>query len=265
MERKLNSSIYTCVVSHTRLEPKKNSFKYGIFTFLLDLDEIPEIHKKSFLFSHNSWNLFSFYDSDFLQMGKKNLKENIIMYLQKEGIDAEIEKVILLTNIRVLGYVFNPVCFYYCLNAKGETKAIVVEVHNTFGELKPYLLREEDSTKDRIFIKKFTKYFYVSPFQDLETEFEFRIGAIEDSFRIDIDDYKDGRKVFLSNYKGKRNPLTTGSLLAHFFRFPLVTLRIIGLIHWQAFKLWLKGIPYYKKIQNLELQRGVYNGKNNYE
>ncbi|MCB1176648.1 MAG: DUF1365 domain-containing protein [Leptospiraceae bacterium] len=256
------SCIYECSVSHSRLEPKKNSFRYKLFTFFFDLDELNLLDRKLTFFSHNKWNLFSIYDKDHFNIGKGSIKDNILNYLKEQKLDMEISKIYLITNIRILGYVFNPVCFYYCCNKEGEVNAIVVEVHNTFGELKPFLLTKEDLNENEIFVKKYTKFFYVSPFQDLETEFEFRIGIPGEKFRIDIDDYKENNKIFLSNYKGKREQLSSKKLFFYFFKYPLVTIKVISLIHWQALKLLLMKIPYFKKMEFPELQKGVYNGKN---
>lgn len=245
---------------HNRLSPKKNAFVYSIYTFLLDLDEVETLSKTLRFFSLEKWNLFSFYKKDHLNLGFESQKENILKYLSEFGMDKKVSKIYLVTNIRVLGYTFNPVCFYYCYDDSGEVICAIAEVHNTFGELKPFYFSKEDLTEGH-FHKNYPKFFYVSPFQDLETEFEFRLYPPGEDLRIEIDDWKDGEKVFLSTYKGKKVPLSDSSLFMNFLRYPLITFYIIAMIHWQALKLYLKKIPFYKKIQNQELQRGVFHGK----
>lgn len=258
----LNSSVYDCHVMHYRLSPKKNAFGYKLFTFSLDLDELSTISKKIPFFSYRKWNLFSFYEEDHLNYGKSTQKENVQHFLKSQNFSEPVDKIFLVTHVRVLGYVFNPVCFYYCQNTTGETIAVVVEVHNTFGEMKPYLLTRSDLDENGFFSKRYTKFFYVSPFEDLDTDFEFRVGPLDEKFRIDIDDFKEDNKIFLSTYKGKREALEKFTLLKFFFKYPLVTLRVIFLIHLQAFKLILKKLPFHRKLENPELQKGVYLGKN---
>lgn len=261
----LNSKIYECSVMHHRIEPKKNSFKYNIYTFAIDLDELSIMDRKLKLFSNEKWNLFSFRREDHLNFGNSTLKEDMIEYVRENGCTAPISRVILITNLRVLGYVFNPVCFYYFYNPYGKVVCAVAEVHNTFGEMKPFYFDEKDMKNSSFFTKIYNKFFYVSPFQDLETAFEFRMYPPDKKLRVEIDDWKDNKKVFLSSYKGRSQSLSSFNLLKYFFKYPLVTLRVIALIHYQAFILYLKKIPYYKKIENMELQKGVYVGKNHNE
>jgi hypothetical protein len=257
----LNSSIYKCKVYHHRLEPKNHQFTYRLYTFALDLDEIELLEKKLFFFSYEKFNLFSFYREDHLNFGKSSQKENIIFYLKSVGFNEEIDKIILVTHLRVLDYTFNPVCFYYCYDRVGDICCVLVEVHNTFGELKPYLLTRDNLNSENFFVRRVPKYFYVSPFQDLLTQFEFRIQPLGQKLQIDIDDFKENRYVFLASYVGEKQNLSNFSLLYYFFRYPLVTLHIVTQIHWQAFKLYLKKVPYFKKNQNQNLQKGVYLGK----
>lgn len=257
-----NSSIYECKVYHERLKPKHHKFSYKIYNFYLDLDEIEILSKNYLFFSNEKWNLFSFYKKDHLNFGKSSHKENILHFLKQNNVTCNISKVILLTNLRVLGYTFNPVCFYYCYSEKGELECILIEVHNTFGETKPYLIRKSELQASGIHYKREKKYFYVSPFQDLETEFEFIIREPSQKLHIDINDIQDNEHVLYASIIGERKPFTTWNLLYYFFRFPLVTLHIITQIHFQALLLYLKKIPYFKKNQNLELQKGVYYGKN---
>jgi DUF1365 family protein len=258
----LKSKIFESRVMHHRLVPQKNSFHYNIYTFALDLDELETMDKKLTFFSMEKWNLFSFYKKDHLDYGHPTHKENMISYVRENGCNTPISRVLLITNMRVLGYVFNPVCFYYFYDSNDQVACVVVEVHNTFGEMKPFYLGSEDLKEGQYYNKIYNKYFYVSPFQDLETSFEFTLYPPSDKMKIGIDDWKDGKKVFLSSYIGDAKTMESANLLKYFFKYPLVTLRVIFLIHWQAMILFLKKVPFYRKLDNMDLQRGVYVGRN---
>ncbi|MDX1957272.1 MAG: DUF1365 domain-containing protein [Leptospiraceae bacterium] len=257
----ITSSIFDCRVMHSRFFPKKNSFNYDLYTFAIDLDEVSNLQKRLKFFSYQRWNLFSLYKEDHLNFGMKSIKENVLFTLKQEGLDTEIDKIVLITHLRILGYTFNPVCFYYCYKSNGELVHVLIEVHNTFGELKPFILSKNDSS-DGFLKKRVKKYFYVSPFEKLDTEFEFKVWELGENLKVEIDDYRDDEKIFISSYRGVRKELTDKNLLRYFFIYPFMTIKVILLIHIQALKIYLKKVPFIKKDQNQELQKGVYLGKN---
>ena len=260
----INSCLYKARVMHHRLEPKQHNFHYDIFMFYLDLDEIDGLHKSLRWLSRNQFNLFNFRDKDHLQLPKdnpdatKNTRQHITQYLKENGVNIGNGRIMLLTNLCTLGYQFNPVSFYYCYNEQGEVVCSIVEVCNTFMEMKPYFLGADTRAGDKFHLNT-TKYFYVSPFIDMDTNFDFNLEIPGEKLHVRIDDFKkDGSRFFISTLSGKRVPLTDGKLLQYFFSFPLITLKVIGLIHWQALKLWLKKIPFHKKEANKHLQKDVY-------
>ncbi len=260
----INSCLYKARVMHHRLEPKKHSFHYDIFMFYLDLDEIDGLSKKLKWMSRNRFNLFNFRDEDHLQLPAdspdltKNIRQHITDYLKSNGVDIGSGRIMLLTNLCTLGYQFNPVSFYFCYDEAGDPLCSVVEVGNTFREMKPYFLNKQTLT-DGLFHLSTTKYFYVSPFIDMDTNFDFALNIPGDNLGIRIDDYdQHGKLFFTSSLNGKRASLTDAKLLQFFFSFPLITLKIIGLIHWQALRLWLKKIPYHKKNDGMDLQKDVH-------
>ncbi|HET6242885.1 MAG TPA: DUF1365 domain-containing protein [Bacteroidia bacterium] len=258
-----NSCLYKCTVMHNRLKPKQNRFHYSIFMFYIDLDEINEITKKILLISRNRFNYFNFRDADHLQFPakrpdtSKNTKEQISGYLKEQGIDIKDGKIMLLTNLCTLGYQFNPVSLYYCFNNENQPICTIVETCNTFREMKPYFIGPENYMRN-IFHLNTTKYFYVSPFIDHDTQFDFNLGVPSEKLNIRIDDHKDGERFFVSTLTGKRKSLTNYNVFRFAFRFPLITLKVITLIHWQAVILLLKKLPYHKKSEHKELQQDVY-------
>jgi hypothetical protein len=252
----LRSCLYECNVMHHRLEPKEHRFAYRIFMFCLDLDEIDEVERRVAGFSRNRFNLYSFRDRDHLTVGEGTLKESFLAYLGAQGVDfPDGGRILLVTLPRVLGYIFNPVSFYFCLNAEGVPFCTVAEVGNTFGEKKPFLLRAP--SEDGRFRLRAPKHFYVSPFSDLDVEFDFKLSAPGAQLELHIDDCVGDRRTLLSAVTGRREDLTTGRLAWLTLKYPLLTLKVITLIHWHALRLWLMRLPFHRKEVNPHLQRDV--------
>jgi DUF1365 family protein len=248
---------------HNRLEPKPHRFHYNVFMFYIDLDEVEILRKKLFLLSHNKFNFFNFKDGEHLQLpaGKpdtsKTTKQHIIDYMQQNGVSWTGGKIMLLTNLNVLGYNFNPVSFYFCFNAQQQPVCAIAEVSNTFREMKPYFLGVDELQEGRFKLNT-KKYFYVSPFIDHDTDFDFTLAIPGEKLNIKIDDYQNGKRFFISTLTGKRRALTNTNLFWYALRFPFITLRIIALIHWHALLLWIKKIPFHTKAANQHLQKDVY-------
>jgi uncharacterized protein len=253
----MNSCLYACRVMHDRLEPKRHRFDYSIFMWYLDLNELDSLVGRLWLMSRNHFNLFNFRDADHLPGASTNLKDNLISWVRSKGFRGEIQRVMLLTHLRTLGYLFNPVSFYFCFDAEDQPVCAVAEVGNTFREMKPYYLGPETLQHNR-FARRVVKNFYVSPFIDLDTEFDFQMPVPEGLLGLVVNDYQEGRKFFISTLSGERRALTNARLLGYALRFPLITLQIIGLIHWQALKLYWKKLPFIRKAANPHLQVEVY-------
>jgi len=251
------SCLYECTVMHRRILPKNHEFSYRIFLFFLDLDELAELENKIPIFSSDRPNLYSLRGTDYFQFRSGSIRENLLTFLASEGFDKEPATIRLLTLPRLLGYTFNPISIFFCYDESGLPLTSVVQVGNTFGELKPYVVPLEGGR----FHVRVPKNFYVSPFSDLDLEFDFRFEFPGDRLRVLIDDYSGDKKTLLSALSGTRRELTLGSLLFLTLKYPLVTLKIITLIHWEAFRLWLKGIPHRLKESDPHLQQGVFRTK----
>ncbi|MEJ5994484.1 DUF1365 domain-containing protein [Pedobacter sp. Du54] len=271
MRKNLASSMYTARVMHHRLAPKKHSFWYTIYLFYIDIDEIDNLSKRLRWFSRNKFNLFNFRDKDHLQLETKDesshisylksqisVKQQITAYLKSHNVEVGNGKIMLLTNLAVLGYNFNPVSFYFCFDENNEPLCAIAEISNTYREMKLFFFDREvlhgESFKQRV-----QKDFYVSPFIDLDAFFDFNLAIPTEKLDIKIDDYdKDGNRFFISTLTGESKSLTNRNMLRYFFSMPLIPLRVMGLIYWQAFKLWVKKIVYHPKAANQHLQKDVY-------
>ena len=254
----MNSCLYECSVMHHRFTPKEHHFEHAIFMFYLDLDELDQAARNVFLFSHNRRNLYSFCDADHEPAGPAPLKQRVLAYLRQEGVPCRPDtKVMLLTLPRMAGYIFNPISIYYCFAGDGKPFAAVAEVGNTFREIKLYLLRPDTLGTNGTFSLVVPKHFYVSPFSSLQLNFDFRLATPGAKLDIRIDDHDDIKPVLISTLTGRRAELTNRNLAWFTLKYPFITLKVIGLIHWHALKLWLKKIPFYRKTENLALQQDV--------
>lgn len=256
----MNSGFFISYIKHERFIPKKYEFENRYFWSKFDLDELDTLHQSTSIFSRNKFNLVTFRDHDHINLGHATLKENIQAFLQEQGVNEKITKIDLVTNPRILGYVFNSVSFYFIETE--NSPYVVVEIGNTFKEQKPYLLKPEHKNGDQ-WVFTTQKHFYISPFTSLENIMTFKIRRNEKSFVVNIDDFNSQNELEVrASFTGRFVPWSTSTLLKFFFIYPLTTLRLISSIHYHALKLWMMKVPYYKKDDNLHLQTDLYVWKN---
>lgn len=244
----LSSAIYTGTVRHRRQRPVANRFRYRVYQLLLDLDEVVAIARRIPFFSHNRFNLVSFYDRDHMGGADAPLRSKLARWLAARGLELGASRVMLLTNPRILGYVFNPVSYYYVFDERDELRFVVAEINNTFGETYCYLLDDLAPRGGRALVASRRKVFHVSPFIEIDgIDYDWIITPPEQRLTVHIDEFRAGDKFFDATLNLRRRPLTASRLAWALVRYPHMTARTIFLIHWQALKLWWRGAPFHRK------------------
>lgn len=243
----MRSALYECRVVHERFTPRRHRFAYRVFAFSIDLDEIDALVARIPWLSRNRFNLYSFHDRDHLDVRE---------LLRAHGV-TQPHRIQLITNLRILGYVFNPVSFYFCFDEAGVPLAVVAEVNNTFGETKPYVIDATELRRGRTFESSRPKEFYISPFVALDADLRLRIAVPDEHLGFVITDEQHGQTILEAAMTGRRVPLTAWRLAWFGIKYPLLTLQVIAAIHWQALRLWLKGVPLHRKSEGMHLQKGL--------
>jgi uncharacterized protein len=241
----LRSSLYAGSVMHRRLRPCTNKFRYRAFWMLLDLEELDQLCRKLRWFSYNRPNLFSLYDTDHGDGTRTPLRTQIEGQLHEAGIELAGGRVWLLCMPRTLGYCFNPLSVFFCHRADGSLAAIVYEVHNTFAERHSYIIAAERS--GGMIHQRCRKLFYVSPFMDMDLRYDFRIFGPDNRIVVDIWASRAGERILHAVLAGARKPLSDRELARIFVRTPVITVKVMAAIHWQALKLWSKKIHFRKR------------------
>ena len=240
-----NSCIYEGSVIHKRFKPKEHFFKYKVFSLFIDLSELNELNDKLNFFSLNKFNLISFYERDHGDRDCSSLVNWVKINLEKNDINTEDIKIKLLCYPRILGYVFNPLSIFFIYNKKENLISILYEVKNTFGEQHTYVFKVENENK--LIQNNCSKKFHVSPFIEMDCKYFFRILNPGKNLSVKIDQYDQEGKILFASQDGKRSDLTSKNLMNSYIKHPLMTFKIISAIHFEAFKLWIKGIKFVKK------------------
>jgi len=239
------SCIYSGFVTHERFKPKKHFFSYKTFSLLIDLNEIEDIEKKIKFFSYNKFNILSFYNLDHGNRDGSSLIKWVKNTLKKSKLNFKIGKIKLLCYPRFFGYVFNPLSVFYCYDINFKLKAILYEVKNTFNEQHTYIFR--CSTSSNLILHKCNKKFYVSPLIEMETFYNFRLLKPGKKLNVLIKQNDKKGLLLIARQTGKRLNLSSKNLFFEFLKHPLMSFKVILAIHFEAFRLWSKGIKHVKK------------------
>lgn len=231
--------VYEGAVTHRRFRPVQHRLKYKVFSFLLDLDALDDTARDLKLFSRNRFNLFSFYDRDHGRGRPGDIANYIRSALRDAGISAD-GRILLFCYPRILGYVFNPLSVYYCHTAEGKLAAIIYEVNNTFGGDHSYIIPV--SQQDGDIHQRTNKEFHVSPFMDMDQRYHFQMARPGDSISVVINTSDDEGPMLYAGFSGQGVPISDRKLVSLFVRYPLMTLKVIAGIHWEAVRLLIKGL-----------------------
>lgn len=240
----MKNSLYTGWVYHARHRPFFHEYRYKVFSVLCDLDDMPQAK----FFSTNRWNILSLYNKDHGPRDGSSLRLWIEKAAQDKGIDLASGQIFFLCFPRLWGFVFNPLSVFFCTGPDGALKAILYQVKNTFGQQHGYLL--ETASTDKI-EQSCEKVFHVSPFIQMRCRYHFHLREPSEKLGIAIiqEEWKNGawHKILTATWDGTREDLTDKTILKAVALHPLMTVKVVAAIHWQALKLWLKGARYIKK------------------
>ncbi len=227
----MRSALYRGTLMHARREPVRNVFRYPVAYFLLDLDELEQLRR----FWPVRLGLIRFRDGDHFDGGA------VDEAVRKLADDPEVERILCLTQLRVLGYVFNPVSFYWCYRRDGSLSCVVAELNNTFGERLPQVLRGAALEYEH------AKQLHVSPFFGLDQDYAWAFSHPEDEVWVRVHVQENGRRPLTAVLHGRRRELSDRELVRFLVRYPLAPLSVTARIHWQAVRLFLKRVPFHHK------------------
>lgn len=237
-------ALYVGTLRHRRFEPRPHAFSYPLFMVLVDVDRLAEQMTVSRLTSVNRFNWASFDDRDHLGAPSEPLRTRVAEDARRQGLSLPAGPIYLLTHLRYLGYNFNPISFYFCCNLAGEVELVMGEVHSTFGEQCTYWIpaREGPSFRARL-----PKIMHVSPFMGMDVDYEFIVTPPGHRFVAHMNTMARGgdRPYFDATLSLERRPWSAGEIRRQLIRHPLMTARVVGAIHWEALRLWAKGLQVY--------------------
>jgi len=237
----IDSGLFVGTLRHRRFTPAAHAFTYPLFMALLDIDRVPELMRVSAVTSWNRWNLASFDDRDHLGDPRLPLRERLSTDAAQQGIDLPGGPIFLLTHLRYFGYGFNPVSFFYCFDRDATLQLVMAEVTNTFGGRHNYWLRPGSASLT--FRAAATKALEVSPFMPMDLEYAFAFTPPAARLVAHMKTIKAGAASFDATLSLERRPWTAGEIHRALVRYPAMTATVMAGIHWQALRLWWRGVP----------------------
>lgn len=246
MSRELASALYVGQVMHQRLRPRRHRLSYRSYQLLLDVDELPELARRLRCFSLDRFNLFSLHARDYGDGSGRALRVQVEERLRQAGLPVG-GAIRLLTMPRLLGHGFNPISVWFCHAPDGGAlQALIYEVNNTFGQRHSYLIPVTDAAAP-IIDQGCDKQLYVSPFNGMDMRYRFRVAPPAAAVSVGVSVHDAQGAVLNARLDGQRRALSDAALLRVFFSHPLLTLKVVGAIHWEALRLWLKRVPLFDR------------------
>lgn len=230
-------------VRHRRSRPSVYSLEHDVWYAALDLDELEAVVQRSRLIRRNRRGLVVFRDRDHWLPAADDLRAAVHAHLRAQGEDPDGWHILLVTNLRIAGYVFNPASFYLCRDREGALRVVIIEVHNTHGERRLYTLRPD--RRGAAHHAAMDKDFYVSPFIDMDASYRVVVRDEPDRLRIVIDETEHGAPLLATSVTLARRPLRGSEVARLLLRHPFVTHKTIAMIHWHALRLWRRGIRFH--------------------
>lgn len=233
----MTSALYTGVVVHQRFKPRRHKLRYRLAQILFDLDAMPAQR----LFSHNRFNLVSFYDRDHLDGSGAGLRAQVERCLVEAGLHPDGGAIRLLCMPRILGHAFNPISVFFCHRRDGGLLALLYEVNNTFGQRHSYLIAV-DGSDGSVIRQHCKKAFYVSPFMPMEMDYAFSVVPPGETTAVVVHGSDAEGRVITASFAGRRQDLSDAALFGVLMRYGWLSVKVLGAIHWEAVKLLLKGL-----------------------
>lgn len=255
----MHSAIYEGTVRHRRFAPVPNEFTYRLFMLYLDLAELPDLFRGCWLWSAAHFNVAYLRRRDHTGDPAVPIDEAVRQLVAEHTGARPVGPIRLLTHLRYFGHCFNPVSFFYCYDVEGERiETIVTEITNTpWHERHCYVLPETMNAHRHPWKRyRFPKAFHVSPFIDMNVDYDWRFLEPSERLQIHMEDYVEEDKLFDATLSLRRRPIGRANLRRVLVRYPLMTVQVVAKIHWQALRLWRQGAPFYVHPSKRERAQG---------
>jgi uncharacterized protein len=242
------AALYDGQVMHARMKPKPHRFNYHVYSLMVDITRLNEANESSTFFSVNRFNLLSFHEKDHGACDGSDLQEHVKKLLREAGLKIEPTRILLICYPRVLGFTFNPISVYFAYDAGNQLIGVIYEVRNTFGEMHTYVAPVlENELNEAGLRQERAKLFYVSPFMDMPMTYHFRLKPPTDVCAIRILEHDQNGPILAASFIGRYCAMSGISAVRVFLRNPFLPLKIVGGIHFEAARLWFKGIRFFTR------------------